>query len=276
MELGKHLRELFRLPLALLICFGIATYAALSISYEVQLVPPGLEPRSIEIASATSEVLVDTPFSTAVDLRQGSTDIEAMTSRATLLGNVIASPPVISYIARRAGVPAASIRAQAPLTPDFPRPVPLPGEERSSRDLLRIPDEYRINVQVDPSVPILRVIAQAPTARKAGTLADAAISGLAEYLDAVARDEATPMKDRVRLEPLGRARGAQVNGGVRLQASAVVFFVVFGLSAAAAVFLARVRRGWRELDEADDEGDAADADSTPKPGFEKPASALLR
>jgi len=274
MELGKHLREFFRLPLAVLICFALAAYASLSISYEVRLAPPGLEPRSLEFASATSEVLVDTPFSTAVDLRQGSADIEAMTSRATLLGNVIASPPVLGYIARRAGVPTASIRAQAPLTPDFPRPVPPPGEERSSRDLLRIPDEYRINIQVDPSVPILRVIAQAPTARKAQTLADAAISGLKEYLDAVARAEATPMQDRVRLEPLGRAQGAEVNGGVRLQASAVTFFVVFGLSAAAAVFLARVRRGWRELDEAGDDGKVADP--TAPPEFEKPASALLR
>jgi hypothetical protein len=253
MELGKHLRELFRLRLAVAVCLAVAVYAALSISYHVSLLPPQIAPRSIEISSATSEVLVDTPYSTAVDLRQGSADIVAMTSRATLLGNVIASPPVVAYIARRAHVPAGSIRAQAPLTPDFPRPVPMPGEERSSRDLLKIPDDYRINVQVDPSVPVLRVIAQAPTPAAAQTLANASITGLQDYLDAVARTQSTPLKDRVRLEPLGRAHGAVINAGVRLQASTVAFFVVFGLSAAAAVFLARVRRGWRAGDGLEEE-----------------------
>jgi hypothetical protein len=248
MELGKHLRELFRLRLATVVCILLASFAALTASYKVDLSPPGLEPRSVTIASATSEVLVDTPLSSAVDLRQGSTDIEGMTRRATLLGNVIATPPVVGYIARRAGVPTAAIRAQAPLTADFPRPVPKPGDERSARDLVRIPEEYRINVQVDPSVPVLRVITQAPTAESATRLANAAIDGLRDYLGAIARAQKTPMRDRVRLEPLGRAQGEVINGGVRVQVSAVAFIVVFGLSAAAAVFVARVRRGWREAE----------------------------
>jgi hypothetical protein len=247
MELGKHLRELFRLRLAVVVCVLVATFAAITASYKVHLSPLGLEPRTVEIASATSEVLVDTPFSSTVDLRQGSLDIEAMTRRATLLGNVVATPPVVAYVARRAGVPPDAIRAQPPLTPDFPRPVPSPGEERSARDLLRIPDEYRINIQVDPSVPVLRFIAQAPTAEMAQALANAAVSGLQDYLDAVAHAQRTQAKDRVRLEPLGRAHGTVINKGARVQLSAVAFFVVFFLSAAAAIWLARVRRGWREF-----------------------------
>jgi hypothetical protein len=253
-ELGKHLRELFELRFAVVVCIVLATLAGISISYKAQLDPPGLTPRSIQIASATSEVLVDTPFSTAVDLRQGRTDLENMSARATLLGNVIASPPVLEYIAQRAHVSAASIRAQPPLTPDFPRPIPKPGEERSAKDILKAPDEYRINVQVDPSVPILRVIAQAPEADKAETLANGAIDGLNDYLDAVAAREATPAKDRIRLERLGRSKGVVINGGVRLQASAVAFLIVFGLSAAAAIFIGRVRRGWREAGPSEAEG----------------------
>lgn len=249
MELGKHLRELFRLRAGVVACLVLATFAALSASYRVGLLPPSLEPRDVTIASATAEVLVDTPLSTAVDLRQGSTDIEGMTKRATLLGNVIATPPVLEHVAQRIGVPADQIRAQAPLTPDFPRPIPEAGEERSSRDILRIPDEYRINVQVDPSVPVLRVIAQAPTTRAAETLANAAVEGLQEYLDTIADTQGTASRDRLRLEPLGRADGTVINSGVRLQFSAVAFVVVFAFSAAAAVFVSRVRRGWREADE---------------------------
>lgn len=246
MELGKHLRELFRLRLAVAVCFLLAAFAAVSASYKVHFAPLEFEPRAVEIASATSEVLVDTPLSSAVDLRQGSTDMEAMTRRATLLGNVVATPPVIAYISRQANVPAGAIRVQPPLTPDFPRPVPSPGEERSSRDLLRVPEEYRINVQIDPSVPVLRFVAQAPTAKTAEALADGAIGGLQDYLDGIAAVQETKAKNRVRLEPLGRAQGTVINRGVRVQLSIVAFLVVFGLSAAAAVFLARVRRGWRE------------------------------
>jgi hypothetical protein len=249
MELGKHLRELFRLRVSTVACLALAVLAAVSMSYHIRLSPPGLQARQLQIATATSEVLVDTPYSTAVDLRQGSADIEAMTSRAALLGNVIASPPVLVHIAQRAHLPVEAIKAQPPLTAEFPRPVPQPGDERSSKDLFKMPDEYRINVQVDPSVPVLRVIAEAPTAAMAQTLANAAVSGLKDYLTAVATNDATPVKNRVRLLALGRARGVVVSGGIRYQASAIAFLLVFGLSAAAAVFLGRVRRGWREAGE---------------------------
>jgi len=246
MELGKHLRELASTWYAIVPCIMIALFAAVSISYKVTLSPMGFEARELQIASATSEVLVDTPFSTVVDLRQGRADLEAMSARATLLGNVIASPPVLEYIARRAGVPVETIRAQPPLTPDFPRPIPEPDDQRSAKDILRLPDEYRINVRVDPTVPIMRVIAQAPDAATAETLANAAIDGLNDYLDAVAVRESTPRSERIRLERLGRSRGVVINDGVRLQASILAFVIVFGVSAGAAIFIGRVRRGWKE------------------------------
>ena len=63
MELGKHLRELFRLRLAVAVCFLLAAFAAVSASYKVHFAPLEFEPRAVEIASATSEVLVDTPVS---------------------------------------------------------------------------------------------------------------------------------------------------------------------------------------------------------------------
>jgi hypothetical protein len=248
-ELGRHLRELFRLRMAAIVCIMLGILAAVWVSYQIQLSPPAISPRSIEIASASTEVLVDTPFSAAVDLRQGRGSFEAMTSRATLLGNVIASPPVLEHIARRAHVPVEAIRAQPPLTPDFPRPIAQPGQEPAAKDILRLPQEYRINVQVDPSVPVLRVVSQAPTAAQAVTLANASIEGLEDFLDAVAAREATPPQDRIRLVRLGHSRGVVINGGVRLQASILAFLIVFGLSAAATIFLGRMRGGWREAEQ---------------------------
>jgi len=251
MELGKHLRELIRLRISVVVCLALAAFAALLVSYKISLFPPKLELRSLEIASARTEVLVDTPLSTVLDLRQGSAEIESLTSRAVLIGNVMVSPPVLAYIGRRAGVPADIIRSETPLTPLFPRPLSGPGESKKTSDLLKSTDEYRLNIQANPTVPILQIFAQAPDAKAAATLANAAVDGLRDYLAAQAKTQSTPLGNQVRVSQLGRAEGAVINGGVRGQLVILAFLIVFALSAATAMFIGRVRRGWNEF--ADDE-----------------------
>jgi len=247
MDLGRHLHELFRLRGSVIVCLLIASFAAINTTYSFRtLFPPSLEPRSVEIASATTEVLVDTPYSAVLDLRQGSSEMEKMTSRAVLIGNVMASPPVLRYIGDRAGVPAAAIRAQPPLTPDFPRPLSGFGEDPETKDLLKSTDQHRLNITANPTVPILQVYAQAPSAEAAATLANASVDGLRDYLEDTARTKGTPTKDVVRLQQLGRASGTVINPGIRPQLIVLAFLIVFGLCAATAVLIDRMRRGWRE------------------------------
>lgn len=245
MELGRHLEELWRLRSGVAVCLGIAILAALAISYGVSVAPPGLHPRSLQIATASTEVLVDTPRSAVLDLRQDLSDIESLTNRTVLLGNVMASEPVLSYIGRRAGVAAGAIRASTPRTPNSPRPFAAPGQERRTSDLLRSTDQYRLDIEANPTVPVLRIYAQASTARGAEELANASVDGLRDYLDRQARTQRVAPGEQVRLQQLGRASGAVINGGVRLQAMFLTFLLVFAASAAAAVFMARVRRGFR-------------------------------
>jgi len=257
MDLGRHLHELFRLRVSVIVCLAIATLAAINTGYSFRsLLPPSLEPRSVEMASATTEVLVDTPYSAVLDLRQGSSEMEKMTSRAVLIGNVMASPPVLRYIARRAGIPPASIRAQPPLTPDFPRPLSGLGEDPETKDLLKSTDQHRLNITANPTVPVLQVYAQAPSAEAAATLANASVDGLRDYLEDTARTAGTSKDDLVRLQQLGRANGAVINGGIRPQAMALAFLIVFGLCSATAILISRLRRGWREAA-------AAQADASP-------------
>lgn len=255
MDVGRHLRELFGLRRSVLVCLALAALAAFNTIYQL----PSLEPRAVEMASATTEVLVDTRLSSVHDLRQGSAEFEKMTNRAVLIGNVMASPPVLRYIGRRAGVAPERIRAQPPLTPDFPRPLSGLGEDPKTRDLLESTDQYRLNIQANPTVPILQVYAQAPNATAAATLANAAVEGLRDYLEDTAKAQATPAEDLVRLSPLGRAKGVVINGGIRFQLALVTFLIVFGLSAATAILLARIRRGWQEADVAEADLDAAEA-----------------
>jgi len=251
-QLGRHLRELYLLRWALPLCLALALYAGLSSAYDVNLLPPGLGAKELELGTADAHVLVDTPSTTVLDLRQGTDGFDGMTHRAVLLGNVMASVPVREYIARRAGVPADAIQITTPTTADFPRRLADAQHQPHMSDLRRSPDEYLIKVWANPTVPVLDVYAQGPGAKAAEQLANGAVDGLRDYVAKISSGTAIPASDQVQLRQLGRAHGTVLNDGIHLQMAAVVFLVVFALSSAAAIFFARVRNGWRttrELEE---------------------------
>src|ERR1700682_5428365 len=98
MKFGAHLREISRLRSGIVLSALIAALAALLSVYKIGLLPPSLTARTIDIAGASTHVLVDTPRSKLTDLRAGVTDFEALTTRADLLGNVMTSATVRAYI----------------------------------------------------------------------------------------------------------------------------------------------------------------------------------
>lgn len=255
MELGRHLRELSRLRFGVAACVLLATFAALSVSYKVSFVPPGIESRSLTMAAASTEVLVDTPTSVVLDLRQDTNDVEGLTNRSVLIGNVMASAPVLEYIGRRAGVAAGVIKATTPRTPNAPRPFETPDTKKKAADLLASTEQYRLNIEANPTVPVLKIYAQAPSARAAGELANAAVDGLRDYLTQVAHEQGIPVDKQVRVQQFGRARGTVINSGVGVQATVLAFVFFFAGSAAAAIFVSRVRRGFKLADEHDKRDD---------------------
>jgi hypothetical protein len=246
MRFGMHLRELSRQRLGLVVSFAFATFLALSVGYHVSLAPPALHKRSVDIGSASTQVLVDTPKTILLDPSRGTGDFTAMTDRAILIGNVMSGLPVRQFIARRAGIPADVIETSTPLTADQPRPVAGPESQKHTSDLFKSTDSYRLNIQVNPTVPVLSVYAQAPSAAIAERLANAAVDGTRDYLQATARSSAVPDAQQVRLTQLGKAHGGTVDKGARLQATALAFLFSFGIFCAALLFVSRVRRGWRE------------------------------
>jgi hypothetical protein len=243
MGLGRHLRELSRLRVGAAVSVGLALLAAVWSVAEISLLPPRLQPRSLEMASAFTQVVVDTPKSAILDLRQGIEDIQSLKNRAVLVGNVMGSPPVRTHIARRAGVPADAVQVVTPRTPQAPRASATPGQKKGPSDLLRSTDQYRLDIQANPTVPVLDIYAQAPTAKGAERLADAAVDGLDDYLQDLAGSQ-TPEQTQVQLRQLGAARGAVLNDGVSFQVAILAFFGMFAVSSAVIVVIARVRRGW--------------------------------
>jgi hypothetical protein len=267
MQLGIHLRELWRLRLGLVLTLLLSIFAAVWVCYRIELSPPRLESRSLEMGTASTRVLVDTPKSTVLDLRQGTYDFESLSNRALLLGNVMAGLPVREYIARRARIPADVLRVSAPLTPEFPRAIEEAGNEKHTTDILRSTNQYRISLRTNPTVPMLDVYAQAPTAERAEALANAAVDGLQDYLDDIATTQRIDADQKVRLKQLGRARGAVINDGIRIQVALLSFLVVFAVSATAVLLAARVRRGWQIAGEMNDDIPPGGPDDLDDAGF---------
>jgi hypothetical protein len=243
MQLGRHLRELWELRIGLVASLLLAVFAALWSVGQVGVFPPSIKTRKLEIAAASTSVLVDTPKSTVLTLSVNTYDLRAFTNRSLLVGNIMASPPVRRYIARRAHVPADVLQVASPVTPDFPRPLASSGAKRSS-DILKSPDEYRLSIQSNPTVPVVDVYAEAPTAAAAQQLANGAVDGMKDYLRDLAAAQGTRPSEQITLEQLGRAKGGVLDPGISVKVALISFLLVFGASSVAALFLARVRRGW--------------------------------
>jgi hypothetical protein len=245
-ELGKRLWSLWHLRPWLIVSFLLAVFVAVWSVARISLLPPKLTPRSLEMATATTHVVVDTPKSSVLDLRQNTYDFQALTQRAVLLGNVIANGPVRAAIAARAHVPVDSLQIAPPLTPKQPQAtlgtgVPAP----SVSDIAKSTDQYRLSIQADPTVPVLDIYAQAPSAATAAALANGAVDGLRQYLTGLAAAQQTPPKDQVQLLQLGVAHGTVINNGIEWQVAVLAFVLTFVIACAASIFLSRVGRGWR-------------------------------
>lgn len=245
MGFGIRLRSLWQMKRWVAGCVALSLLAAVWSVAKVSIAPPGLSSRALKMASASTEVVVDTPKSALVDARQDTYSLDALTNRAVLLGNVMASPPVRQDIARRAHVPVSALQMVPPLTPKQPRVLAEAGNERHTRDILRLNDQYRLFISSNPTVPVLRIYAQTPTAESAAALANGAVDAMKAHLQNLAASAGTPGSDQIRLMQLGRAHGQVINEGIDFQVALLAFLVTFGLSCASVIFLRRVREGWR-------------------------------
>jgi hypothetical protein len=243
--IGIRLRRLWQHKLGVAISLVLALLAAVWSIERISLSPPALTPRSFEMATAASHLLVDTPKSVILDLRQDTYSIGSLTTRAVVLGNVIASTSIEAQIAQRAHVPAGLLRIQAPLTPQESSVQVDPQKARRVTDILKSNDQYRIQINANPEVPVLDIYAQAPTADSAAALANAAVDELKAYVAALASTERTPAAQQIRLTQLGRATGVVINPGVSYQVAVLAFLLTFLASCATVTFIARVRAGWR-------------------------------
>ena len=235
------------------LAFVVAVWSVASIS----LIPPGLHSRNLKMATATAHVVVDTPRSSVLDLRQNTYDFQALTQRAVLLGNVIANGPVRAAIATQAHVPVDALQIAPPLTAKQPRATVGTGRQPSVSDIAKSTKQYTLSIEANPTVPVLDIYAQAPDATTAATLANGSVVALRQYLGQVATTQQIPSRDQIRLLALGSATGKVINKGIDLQLAFVVFLLTFAIACAASLFISRIRRGWRSAAVADQQANGA-------------------
>ena len=245
MGLGKRIWTLWRLRVPVAVGAVLAAVVAVWSVAEIRLTPPGLEPRALEMATGSTHLVIDTPKSSILDVRQNTYSFEALTQRAVLLGNVMANGPVRESIARRAGVPVEVLQVAAPLTSKQPRAQVGSANQKRAGDLLKSTDQYRLSIQANPTVPVLDIYSQAPTAESAEILANSAVDGLRDYLEELAGSQRIRPNDQIQLVQLGRARGKVINEGIDWQVAFLAFMLTFSLACATVIVVSRVRRGWR-------------------------------
>lgn len=245
MELARTLKTLWIRRRLVALGAVIAAIAALLSVYSIGLFPPSLSSRTNVFATASTQLLVDTPDSAFADLANDLTPLE---TRASVFARFLASPAALELIAREADVPLSSIEAQGPYDINLPVIQQEPTAGQRSSQIIGEGALYRLRFENNPVLPIVSIFAQAPTKAEAVALADAAPRALRVYINGIQAQQDTPDDRRVVIRKLGDAEGGVVNEGANLQIALLVFIVVLGGWCMLLIPAQTLARGWREAD----------------------------
>ena len=244
MELVQTLRPLWNRRRLVGVGALIAAIAAILSVYEVGIFPPSLTSRTNVFATASTQLLVDTPASSFADT---ANDIEPLDARAGVFARFLASPVAVALIAREAKLPAEAIEAQGPFELDAPEIQQGPTADRRSSQIVGEGAVYRLRFENNPALPIVTIFAQAPNEDAAVKLATAVPAALRTYIDRIQAEQQIPAERRVVIRALGKATGGVVNQGANLQIATLVFVVVLGVWCMMLIPAQTIARGWREI-----------------------------
>jgi len=236
-------KDLFRHRRVVLIGFLIALTSALLVMYRVSFDPaPSLTSRQYEVGVASAAVLIDSQSSQAVDLGTSEVivDVGSLSSRASLLANLLVTRPLRDEIATRSGVAPDRLITQLSSTTE-------PGAPPEATDVTVQADDPEANIislQTSDTVPIITVNAQAPSEQTAARLAASTTGRLEEYLESVAAANQVPDIRKLVMRPLGEPTSATAPRGPGKRQAVMVFVVLLGLWCGAVLVLARLAKEW--------------------------------
>ena len=193
--------------------------------------------RSAVFASASTQMLVDSPQSALADAR---TDLTGYTARAVVFARLMTTAGALSYIGQAAGIPGNLIAAAGPVELAGPNATHSPTALRGGR-LVSAPATYKLDFLQNPEVPTVDVYAVAPTTKQAIALANGAVTGFAAYIGDLEAHGAIQGNQRIVVRPLGAATGGVVDPGVSKTTAAMIFVAVLALWCGLVLFVQNLR-----------------------------------
>ncbi len=250
MAFVETIRQLSQRKLLVGLVLALALAAAIFSAYRVTLSPFGLQKRSLAVAAASSQILVDSPQSTLVAGADLGT-FDALATRAKIYGQYLASLAAREEIADRAEVPVPSIATSGPFSSATGQNVysTQTSEDRAG-ELLQEGAANRLVFTAQEGVPILTVDAQSATSDTAIALASASFATLEHYVHSLEAD-GKPVSRGVTVRELGAPEGGTLGGSNNLILMVLAFLVVFGSGCAAILLVPSFAQRWRALEEVD-------------------------
>jgi hypothetical protein len=265
-------RELWQRKLMVGLVLALALLASIYSAYRISAFPPGLEKRGLSVSAASSQILIDSPQSTLVTGAEAGT-LDALATRAKIYGQYLSSLAARAEIAKRVGIPPASISTSGPFSPATGQEsyASQPSNERAE-ELLQEGAQNRLVFTAQEGVPILTVSAQAATSERAVALASASFATLKEYVREL-RTDGTPVRKGVIVRQLGAPEGGTLGGSNNAILMVLAFLLVFGLGCAAIMVVPSFVARWRALNRLDQRKPAptpVQPVHDPDTGFEPP------
>jgi hypothetical protein len=223
-RLGQQLYRLAGRPLVLGFSLSLAVLAAVLVVYRPTLHPLGMEPRDLQIAAASTVLQIGRPS----QLPNNSIAYGQSVNAGLLAANVMISPAVTNAVARRLGIDPRAIATAPPTTDNVPAALIQPGSSGGPEDIFALPGHYRLEIQEDPTAPMLFVYTQAPSGADAIRLANSASSGLIAYLKTIQTRNGVPIDRQLSVKQLGTAEGGVAHTGGLAQIVLLVFCGTLG------------------------------------------------
>ncbi len=244
MEFALILRELWARKRMLALGAAVAFVVALLSVYRLDGF--ALKRRTLQYSSASTILLVDTPTSVLGDVKA---EFVPLINRAQVYANFLASPGIVDLIGKHAGVKGEQLYAAGPVEPLEPRTIQEPTATKRNVEITGESMPYRLTFTDSTSSPSIGVFTQAPTTKTAEALANAAGTGLEEYVAKVQAEQKVPVASRVVVRQLGEAHGGVVDGSFSRSLALVVFLGVLFLWCVMMLAVARLRDNWRSSGE---------------------------
>ncbi len=233
------LRELWRRKHLTLVVIALAIVAAVFVAG-----------RGYTVYRASTDILLDTPRSQAVDVgttgEQNDTvpEIDILATRARLLGNLMASGPIAGAIAKRAGVDPDRLIVVPPPDGGADESSPV---SQNSEDAAKA-DAVALTVTTDSTLPIIRVLGQAPGEDTANRLVAGASRELEKYLGSVAAEDQVPQIQRLEVDSIGLHSAIAQSGGPGGVGAVLAALLVLTVGCGAIVVVSRALDERAEVD----------------------------